>query len=143
MRLQITLEWTENRFAIWRLLRAMMKTIEVMKLFNVCVHVCNLDRKIEPTIDNIQKEVCKFYDIPFSLLKLPTRKREIVLARQISMKLSKDNTKFSSSYIGQKTGNKDHATCLHAIKTVNNLYETDKFFRKDFDELEAKFKSIR
>ena len=35
-------------------------------------------------------------------------------------------------------GGKDHATVLHACKTVNNLIDTDKTFRKYISELDNK-----
>jgi len=53
-----------------------------------------------------------------------TRRHDLVMARQISMLLSKENTRQSLSYIGYHIGRKDHATVLHAIKTVKNLVET-------------------
>jgi hypothetical protein len=54
--------------------------------------------------------------------KMPfARKREKVAARQISMTLCKNYTKASLAYIGFHHGGHDHATVLHANKTVNNL----------------------
>ncbi len=38
-------------------------------------------------------------------------------------------TKSSLSAIGAHCGGKDHATVLHACRTVNNLMETDKKFK--------------
>jgi chromosomal replication initiator protein len=35
-------------------------------------------------------------------------------------------------------GGKDHATVLHACRTVNNLADTDKTFRRYLDDLEKK-----
>jgi len=37
-------------------------------------------------------------------------------------------------------GNKDHATVLHACRTVNNLVETDKQFRQFVEELDKRIK---
>ena len=42
--------------------------------------------------------------------------------------------------IGLQCGNKDHATVLHACKTVSNLNETDKQFHYWVDEIEKKLK---
>ena len=69
-----------------------------------------------------------------------TRKREIVQARQVSMFFSKNMTKSSLASIGAQIGGKDHATVLHACKTVNNLIETDNRFRLQVDEIEKKLK---
>ncbi len=51
-----------------------------------------------------------------------TRKREIVMTRQFLMKKIKDNTKMSLASIGMVCGNKDHATVLHALKTIETTF---------------------
>jgi chromosomal replication initiator protein len=96
--------------------------------------------KREITIDYIQKTVCDYYKIPIDLMQGKTRKREIVQARQVSMFFSKSLTKASLASIGSNIGGKDHATVLHACKTVNNLIDTDKLFRNQVSEIEKKLK---
>jgi len=83
----------------------------------------------EISIDYIQKVVCDYFDLPLEVLKSKTRKREVVQARQLAMYFSKNMTKSSLSNIGIHCGGKDHATVLHACRTVNNLMETDKKFK--------------
>jgi len=90
----------------------------------------------EITIEYIQKVVCDYFDIPHDKINSKTRKREVVQARQLAMFFSKNYTKSSLAAIGSKCGNKDHATVLHACKTIKNLIDTDKNFRKYVDELE-------
>ncbi len=92
----------------------------------------------EVSIDYIQKVVCDYFDLPIELLKSKTRKREVVQARQIAMFFAKSMTKSSLATIGMHCGGKDHATVLHACKTVNNLIETDKRFKLYIEELEKK-----
>ncbi|MEI6852827.1 MAG: chromosomal replication initiator protein DnaA [Bacteroidota bacterium] len=94
----------------------------------------------EISIDYIQKVVCDYFDINIDMLNSKTRKREIVQARQLSMFFAKRMTKASLASIGLHCGNKDHATVLHACRTVNNLIETDKQFKTYVDELEKKIK---
>ena len=92
----------------------------------------------EVSIEYIQKIVCDYFDLPIEMLKSKTRKREVVQARQISMYFSKKMTKSSLANIGAHCGGKDHATVLHACRTVVNLSETDKQFRHYLEELEKK-----
>ncbi|MGL5888253.1 MAG: helix-turn-helix domain-containing protein, partial [Bacteroidia bacterium] len=92
----------------------------------------------EVSIDYIQKVVCDYFDLPIELLKSKTRKREVVQARQIAMFFAKNMTKSSLATIGMHCGGKDHATVLHACRTVNNLMDTDKRFRAYIEELEKK-----
>jgi len=92
----------------------------------------------EVSIDYIQKVVCDYFDLPIDLMKSKTRKREVVQARQIAMYFAKNLTKSSLATIGLHCGGKDHATVLHACRTVNNLMDTDKRFRSYIEELEKK-----
>ncbi|MCF8372538.1 MAG: chromosomal replication initiator protein DnaA [Bacteroidales bacterium] len=92
--------------------------------------------KREISIDYIQKVVCEYFQLPLESLQEKTRKREIVQARQIAMFFSKGMTKHSLSTIGVQIGGKDHATVLHACRTVTNLMETDKKFKGDVREIE-------
>ena len=100
--------------------------------------VKNTTREI--SIDYIQKVVCDYFNIAVDQINSKTRKREIVQARQLAMFFSKRMTKASLASIGLHCGNKDHATVLHACRTVNNLIDTDKQFKAYVDELEKKIK---
>ncbi|PTM02769.1 MAG: chromosomal replication initiator protein DnaA [Bacteroidetes bacterium] len=110
-------------------------TVELAKQM-IDKFVKNTTREI--SIDYIQKVICDYFDMPIELLKSKTRKREIVQARQLAMYFSKQLTKNSLASIGAQCGNKDHATVLHACRTVNNLTETDKRFRTYVDDLRKK-----
>lgn len=92
----------------------------------------------EVSIEYIQKVVCDYFDLEIEILKSKTRKREVVQARQIAMFFSKKMTKSSLANIGAHCGGKDHATVLHACRTVNNLSETDKQFKNYLTDLEKK-----
>ncbi len=92
----------------------------------------------EVSIDYIQKIICDYFELPIELLKSKTRKREVVQARQLAMYFAKKMTKSSLATIGMYNGGKDHATVLHACKTVNNLIDTDKRFRASVDEIQKK-----
>jgi len=86
----------------------------------------------------LQKIVCDYFDMSIDTLKSKTRKREVVQARQIAMYFAKQMTKSSLANIGAHCGGKDHATVLHACKTVNNLMDTDKCFRSYIEDLKKK-----
>ncbi len=94
----------------------------------------------EITIEYIQKVVCDYLQLPVETIQDTSRKREIVQARQLSMYFAKKITKSSLAVIGMQCGNKDHATVLHACKTIDNLRQTDRHMRAMIDELEKKLK---
>ncbi len=93
------------------------------------------------TIDEIIKKVAEFYDIEANSINTRSRKREVVLVRQVAMFLAKKYLDMSTSKIGQYIGNRDHATVLHACKTITNLAETDKQFRSELNQIEISLQS--
>ena len=97
--------------------------------------------KREISIDYIQKVVSDYFQMDVTTLQSKTRKRHIVQARQLAMFFAKKLTKASLANIGQQIGHRDHATVLHACKTVDNLAFTDKQFRKYVEDLTKKFSS--
>ena len=95
--------------------------------------------KREVSIDYIQKVVSEYFQMDVATLQSKTRKRHIVQARQLAMYFAKKYTKASLASIGSQIGKRDHATVLHACKTVDNLYATDKQFKKYVEDLSLKF----
>jgi chromosomal replication initiator protein len=98
------------------------------------------DIETEVGIDFIQKSVAEYYGIAIEDLKAKTRKKEIVVARQVSMYFCKEFTNHSLKSIGYHFGGRDHSTVIHAITTVNDIMETDSSFRNAVNELKKKFK---
>ncbi|MFD2543811.1 chromosomal replication initiator protein DnaA [Lacinutrix gracilariae] len=94
--------------------------------------------KREVSIDYIQKIVSDYFQMDVDTLQSKTRKRHIVQARQLAMFFAKKLTKASLASIGSQIGKRDHATVLHACKTVDNLTSTDKQFRKYVEDLTKK-----
>lgn len=93
----------------------------------------------EITINYIITSVCEEMGTSQEDFFKSTRKRNVVQARQLSMYFAKKYTKASLVLIGEKCGKKDHATVIHALKTIDNLLETDKQFRAMTEKIEQKF----
>ena len=94
--------------------------------------------KREVSIDYIQKVVSDYFQMDVDTLQSKTRKRHIVQARQLAMFFAKKFTKASLASIGSQIGKRDHATVLHACKTVDNLSSTDKQFKKYVEDIGKK-----
>ena len=90
----------------------------------------------EVSVEYIVNVVCNHLNIAVEEFYSKSKKREIVQARQLAMHFSKKYTKNSLAMIGQQCGGKDHATVIHALKTIANLLETDKQFRTLASEIE-------
>ena len=94
--------------------------------------------KREVSVHYIQKVVSDYFQMDVDTLQSKTRKRHIVQARQLAMFFAKKLTKASLASIGTQIGQRDHATVLHACKTVDNLSSTDKQFKKYVEDLAKK-----
>ncbi len=90
------------------------------------------------SIEEIQRIVCDHYKIPEDMIRAKNRKKEVALARQISMYLSKNMTTNSLKTIGLHFGGRDHSTVVHAIQTIEQLRRKDKSIKEDLVALERK-----
>jgi chromosomal replication initiator protein len=89
----------------------------------------------EVTIENIQKLVCNYFQMPYDRLMMKTRRREVVQARQITMYLAKKFTKNSLKHIGQHFGGFDHTTVIHSCQTVEDLMDSDNSYKVQMQEI--------
>lgn len=89
------------------------------------------------TCENIIQIVQNIFGIDNKTFNSKTRKREVVFARQAAMHLCKKHTSQSVSRIGMYVGGRDHATVLHALKSVDDLLATDSNFKEKYQEAEA------
>lgn len=96
------------------------------------------DRKINITIDDISKAVCHHLNIPENKIREKTRKKEIVLARQLAMYFSKELTKSSLKTIGLHFGGRDHSTVIHACNSVEQMHKSDNSMRELIDSIKNK-----
>ncbi|MCB9208496.1 MAG: chromosomal replication initiator protein DnaA [Ignavibacteriales bacterium] len=77
------------------------------------------------SIDNITKLVCEEFKVDENKVREKNRKKEVVLARQIAMFLSKKLTKASLKTIGLHFGGRDHSTVIHAFNNIEKLTAED------------------
>lgn len=89
----------------------------------------------EITIQSIQQIVGEHLSVNVEEMKAKTRKRAIVQARQIAMYFAKEMTQHSLKSIGMHFGGRDHSTVIHALQTVGDLIETDKYFKQNVTEI--------
>lgn len=98
------------------------------------------DIEAEVGIDYIQKTVAEYFRINPDDLKDKTRKKEIVIARQVAMYFSKEYTNHSLKSIGYHFGGRDHSTVIHAVQSVNDMMDVNANFRGTVDDLKEKLK---
>ena len=95
------------------------------------------DRKVNITIENITKIVCDYYKIDENKIRDKTRKKEVVLARQVAMYLSKELTKSSLKTIGLHFGGRDHSTVIHAYTAIEALKNSDTNLNEEVNNLKS------
>ncbi len=98
------------------------------------------DIETEVGIDYIQKTVAEYFHLKLEDLKDKTRKKEIVIARQVAMYFSKEYTNHSLKSIGYHFGGRDHSTVIHAVQSVNNMIDVNANFRNSIKDLKDKLK---
>jgi chromosomal replication initiator protein len=93
------------------------------------------NRKQNVDISSIIAAVSKYYDIEEALLRLKSKRQEIVLARHTAMYLCKELTSCSLQTIGAHFGGRNHATVIHACKCIEELINTDSGFIEKLDQI--------
>ena len=96
----------------------------------------------ELTVEDIVHSTCEYYHVKDESIYTSSRKRDIVLARQVAMYLThKHLPSLSLARIGQCIGSKDHSTVLHACRTIEDQIGVDKAVELAIEDIEAKMKS--
>ncbi len=85
------------------------------------------DKKFNITVEQIQKIVCQFFEIPEDMIRSKTKKQEYVQARQIAMYFCKKFTNASLKTIGLHFGGRDHSTVIHSINSVEEMLNNENF----------------
>lgn len=101
--------------------KSMEKLKNVSQIFDV------RERNMDPQF--IIDIVCDFLGIGQELMRSKVRVRHVVFCRQMCMVFIYKMTVLTSTQTGQLCGDKDHATVLHAVRTIDNLRDTDRRIR--------------
>ena len=84
--------------------------------------------------DKVIDLLCRTHDVTRKQFFSRSRERFIIDARYIATLLIYAGTNNSLAKIGSIVGGKDHATILHAVKKMVDLYQVDAIYRAYIDE---------
>lgn len=98
------------------------------------------DIDTEVGVDFIQKKISDHFNVTIDELKDKTRKKDIVIARQVAMYFSKEYTSLSLKSIGYHFGGRDHSTVIHAVQAIEDMCDTDSVFKRKIEELRKQLK---
>jgi len=92
------------------------------------------------SINQIQKMVSDYYNIKVNSLLSKKRTKDVVLARQVAIYLSRELTDLSLISIGDSFGRRDHTTIIHSYNKIKNKIKKDKSFKNVIDNLALNIK---
>lgn len=95
------------------------------------------------TIDDIVETVCHHYNVTVTAVNSKSRKRDYVVARQVTMYLAQKYTKMPASRIGKLVGNRDHSTVIHSCSKVEERLKIDAGFSDELLSIENGLKVKR
>lgn len=95
------------------------------------------------TIDDIVETVCHHYNVTVTAVNSKSRKRDYVMARQVTMYLAQKYTKMPASRIGKLVGNRDHSTVIHSCTKVEERLKIDAGFSDELVSIENGLKVKR
>jgi len=123
------LEGALNRIIAFHQLNNVAPTLEAVK--NLLTMVTARPLKSGLTTKQIIHTVAAFYDINIESLTGNSRKKELVLPRQIAMYLMRVELKSSFPNIGSELGDRDHTTAMHACNKISEALENDEKLKQD------------
>lgn len=92
------------------------------------------------TIDDILDKVCNHFNVTQAAVNSRSRKKDIVIARQVAMYMAQKYTKMPASRIGKLVGGRDHSTVIHSCAKIEDRLQVDKGFTAELAAIENSFK---
>jgi len=90
------------------------------------------------TTKKILATVAQFYELDQKDLTGSSRKKELVVPRQISMYLMREEVHASYPNIGQELGGRDHTTAMHACQKIKGLVDDDERIQNEINMIKQR-----
>lgn len=90
------------------------------------------------TTKKILSTVSEYFEVNMDDLKGDSRKKELVVPRQIAMHLMREEIHASYPNIGQELGGRDHTTAMHACQKISKLIEEDEKITNDINMIKQR-----
>jgi len=87
------------------------------------------------SVKNVVDKVAEFYGIDENSIYEKTRRREVVLPRQIIMYLLREDFNISYPTIGMKLGGRDHTTVIHSCEKIKREVIEDSELQKEIQSI--------
>ncbi len=131
------LEGNLNKVKMFSELQGLQINLDLTKKV-LAVH----DETTTMTIEDIQKLAAEHFKVRVVDLKSKNRSKPLLLARQLSMYLIKNNLEKSLVEIGRAFGGRDHTTVLNALRKIEKELSKNSDLKKDFEDLQNRIHNI-
>ncbi len=85
-------------------------------------------------VEDVQKEISKYYNVTVESLSSPKRQRHLVKARQMAMYICRKLTGISYPELGARF-HRDHSTVISSCEKIENELNEDLSLRRELEEL--------
>lgn len=127
------LEGALNRLIAYYEFNNSLPSVESTK--NILAGIISNFQSKSTTAKTIIEAVSKFFDINIKDLTGQSRKKELVVPRQIVMFLMRKEINSSYPSIGQELGGRDHTTAMHAYNKVEKEYREDERMKQNINSI--------
>jgi chromosomal replication initiator protein len=141
---------SQVRSNIRRLEGALIRLVSYASMTNIQVDVQTAEQLLRPlleeesanhiTVDRIQRAVAEHFDIRVADMTSKKRPHNIAFPRQVAMYLARALTDNSTPTIGE-CFNRNHATILHAVKTIDAKQQEDPDLRHTIGLLKRRLRN--
>lgn len=115
------------------------ESISVEMANSLLANIFNEECSTSVNVEHIQKVVAEYYDIRMADMTSKRRPANIAFPRQVAMYFSRKMTRLSLPAIAEQF-NKNHATVLHAINSIEEKQAESEDFRREISILEKRLK---
>ncbi|MBQ8292620.1 MAG: chromosomal replication initiator protein DnaA [Bacilli bacterium] len=92
------------------------------------------------SINEVKRAVANYYGIHMEDLASTTRKKEIVIPRQVAIHIIRTKYDIPLKKIGEHFGNRDHATIMHSLDKIVEMMNQDPDLAQDVENIVKKLK---
>ncbi len=130
------LEGALNKIIAWYELSRKTPTINSVK--DVVASFLADPSKRALTPKRVMEAVAEFYSVSLDDILGTCRKRELVVPRQITMYLMRQELNFSFPTIGLQLGGRDHTTVMYACDKIGGMLEAEERLRLEVENIKQR-----
>jgi len=127
------LEGALNKLIAYSELHNVDVSLEIAK--EVISSITSVHRRGGVNARDLVKAVAEYFDIALNDLVGQSRRKELVVPRQITMFLMREELESSYPAIGQELGGRDHTTAMHAYTKIKTSFDNDEKVRQDITSI--------